>query len=66
MSIFSPVPVSDYARTRRFLGLSQDEVAQEIGISQAMLSRLEHGYRTIAPGTRKRLEEFLAYAEAQQ
>jgi transcriptional regulator with XRE-family HTH domain len=66
MSISSSVNTSEYARTRRVLGLSQDEVAQAVGLSQTALSRLERGFKTPSPATQKRLEEFLAYEEAKR
>ena len=47
-----------WARVRRRLGLSQEQVAAEVGLHQSMISALERGHRAPSVAALQRLAEF--------
>jgi transcriptional regulator with XRE-family HTH domain len=46
-------------RARKKLGLTQQEVASRLGVSQGYLSLLENGHRTVSPSLASRLEQLV-------
>lgn len=50
---------------REYLGLTQTEVSQKAGITQAALSQIESGEHQIRKATRKKLAAALGVAESQ-